>query len=132
MKQSRIIELLRNSTADDDEFNDAVDSITGWVKAANDAKDTVDAAKARYDEMESQIAQLQDANKSLKARNYDLLIQLPADDTRQAAPITTSGVVAGLVTEEGEVVHIENLFTEVPEPGTPVSSDRTDTYTKEG
>ena len=42
---------------------------------------------------------------SLKARNYDLLMQIPADNGGD-------GVVVEDVDENGTVYHIDNLFTD--------------------
>lgn len=61
------------------------------------------SAEAKQSEMQATIDVLTKGNQDLKARNYDLLMQIPADG-EELDP------VEDIVEEDGEVVHIDDLF----------------------
>ena len=65
------------------------------------------ASRARTEELSGRVASQMEEINSLKARNYDLLMQLPSD----------SGATVDATTEEGEVIHISDLFKPMNQGG---------------
>lgn len=61
------------------------------------------SAEAKQAEMQATIDELTKGNQDLKARNYDLLMQVPADE-EEIDPVDD------IVEEDGEVIHIDDLF----------------------
>ncbi len=93
------------------------ESTTQWLRNLYDKGSAYDDDLSVRD---AKIAELAEGNDSLsasvqdlKARNYDLLMQIPAGDTENDG----DGIVEENVTDEGEVIHIDNLFSDVDADG---------------
>lgn len=87
------------------------ESTTQWLRNLYDKGSAYDDDLSVRD---AKIAELTEGNDSLaasvqdlKARNYDLLMQIPAGDSENDG----DGIVEENVTDEGEVIHIDNLFS---------------------
>ena len=63
------------------------------------------SSEARMSEYAANEEAMKSEIQSLKARNYDLLMQVPADNDGD-------GVVVEDVDDDGTVYHIDNLFTD--------------------
>jgi len=111
----------------------AIDDINGWMedrildendraefrefmhnidKEIADVKDEYNGFKAsseaKYDELNTSISNLTSENKSLKAKNYELLMSLPSNDDNEGG---NSFGVPNYVQSDGEVIHtIDSLF----------------------
>lgn len=88
------------------------ESTTQWLRNLYDKGSAYDDDLSVRD---AKIAELTEGNDSLsasvqdlKARNYDLLMQIPAGDTENYG----DGIAKENVTDEGEVIHIDNLFSD--------------------
>lgn len=82
----------------DKEIADVRDEYNGF-KASSEAK---------YDELNTSISNLTSENKSLKAKNYELLMSLPSNDGNEGG---NSFGVPNYVQSDGEVIHtIDSLF----------------------
>lgn len=92
---------------DDGEYATAETFLNDMDKRVRDADDFRAGAEARYNELNGQIESLTADNQNLKARNYDLLMQIPADDVNEG-----DGVVEETVADDGELYHIDNLFVD--------------------
>lgn len=89
---------------DDGEYATAETFLTDMAKRGADADEYRSSAEARMSEYASNEEAMKADIQSLKARNYDLLMQIPADNSGD-------GVVED-VDEDGTVYHIDNLFTD--------------------
>lgn len=87
---------------EDGEYATAETFLTDMAKRGADADEYRSSAEARMSEYASNEEAMKADIQSLKARNYDLLMQIPADN----------GVVVEDVYEDGTVYHIDNLFTD--------------------
>ena len=74
-------------------------------KRGADADEYRSSAEARRSEYASNEEAMKADSQGLKARNYDLLMQIPADNSGD-------GVVVEDVDDDGTVYHIDNLFTD--------------------
>lgn len=92
---------------EDGEYATAETFLNDMDKRVRDADDFRAGAEARYNELNGQIESLTADNQNLKARNYDLLMQIPADDVNEG-----DGVVEETVSDDGELYHIDNLFVD--------------------
>lgn len=90
---------------EDDEYATAETFLTDMAKREADADEYRSSAEARMSEYASNEEAMKADIQSLKARNYDLLMQIPADDDGD-------GVVVEDVDEDGTLYHIDNLFTD--------------------
>lgn len=90
---------------EDGEYATAETFLTDMAKRGADADEYRSSAEARMSEYASNEEAMKADIQSLKARNYDLLMQIPADSTVPA-------VVVEDVDEDGTVYHIDNLFTD--------------------
>lgn len=96
---------------DDDEYATVETFLNDMDKRGSDADDFRASAEARYKELNGQIESLTADNQNLKARNYDLLMQLPADEQH----VDGDGAVDEVVEDDGELYHIDNLFVDPDE-----------------
>lgn len=90
---------------EDGEYATAETFLTDMAKRGADADEYRSSAEARMSEYASNEEAMKADIQSLKARNYDLLMQIPADNDGD-------GVVVEDVDEDGTVYHIDNLFTD--------------------
>lgn len=90
---------------EDGEYATAETFLTDMAKRGADADEYRSSAEARMSEYASNEEAMKADIQSLKARNYDLLMQIPADDDGD-------GIVVEDVDEDGTVYHIDNLFTD--------------------
>lgn len=95
---------------DDGEYATVETFLNDMDKRGRDADEFRAAAEARYKELNGQIESLTADNQNLKARNYDLLMQIPADEH-----IDGDGAVEEVVEDDGELYHIDNLFVDPDE-----------------
>lgn len=95
---------------EDGEYAAAETFLTDMAKRGADADEYRSSAEARMSEYASNEEAMKADIQSLKARNYDLLMQIPAGDSGD-------GVVVENVDEDGTVCHIDNLFTDDKEDG---------------
>lgn len=95
---------------DDGEYATVETFLNDMDKRGRDADEFRAGAEARHKELNGQIESLTADNQNLKARNYDLLMQIPADDH-----IDGDGVVEEVVEDDGELYHIDNLFVDPDE-----------------
>jgi hypothetical protein len=72
------------------------------------------SSEARMSEYAANEEAMKSEIQSLKARNYDLLMQVPADNSGDN---DGDGVVVEDVDDDGTVYHIDNLFTDDKEDG---------------
>ena len=90
---------------EDGEYATAETFLTDMAKRGADADEYRSSAEARMSEYASNEEAMKADIQSLKARNYDLLMQIPADNSGD-------GVVVEDVDDDGTVYHIDNLFTD--------------------
>ena len=72
------------------------------------------SSEARMSEYAANEEAMKSEIQSLKARNYDLLMQVPADNSGDN---DGDGAVVEDVDDDGTVYHIDNLFTDDREDG---------------
>lgn len=94
---------------DDGEYSTAETFLNDMAKRNADADEFRSSAEARMQEYADSEAAMKADIQSLKARNYDLLMQIPADNNGEA---DGDGVVVEDVDDDGTVYHIDNLFTD--------------------
>lgn len=94
---------------EDGEYATAETFLTDMAKRGEDADEYRSSAEARMSEYESNEEAMKADIQSLKARNYDLLMQIPADNSGDN---DGDGVVVEDVDDDGTVYHIDNLFTD--------------------
>lgn len=104
MNLEDLLALLRERM-EDGEYATAETFLTDMAKREADADEYRSSAEARMREYESNEEAMKADVQSLKARNYDLLMQIPADNSGD-------GVVVENVDDDGTVYHIDNLFTD--------------------
>lgn len=92
---------------DDGEYATVETFLNDMDKRGRDADEFRAGAEARNKELNGQIESLTADNQNLKARNYDLLMQIPADEH-----IDGDGAVEEVVEDDGELYHIDNLFVD--------------------
>lgn len=90
---------------EDGEYATAETFLTDMDKRVADADEYRSSAEARMSEYASNEEDMKADIQSLKARNYDLLMQIPADNSGD-------GVVVEDVYEDGTLYHIDSLFTD--------------------
>lgn len=95
---------------DDGEYAAVETFLDDMDKRGRDADEFRAGAEARYRELNGQIEGLTADNQNLKARNYDLLMQIPAD-----GHIDGDGAVEEVVEDDGGLYHIDNLFVDPDE-----------------
>lgn len=94
---------------EDGEYATAETFLMDMDKRGADADEYRSSAEARMSEYASNEEAMKADIQSLKARNYDLLMQIPADNSGDN---DGDGVVVEDVDEDGTVYHIDNLFTD--------------------
>ena len=94
---------------EDGEYATAETVLTDMSKRGADADEYRSSAEARMSEYASNEEAMKADIQSLKARNYDLLMQIPADNS---VGNDGDGVVVEDVHEDGTLYHIDNLFTD--------------------
>ena len=94
---------------EDGEYSTAETFLNDMAKKNADADEFRSSAEARMQEYADSEAAMKADIQSLKARNYDLLMQVPADNNGEA---DGDGVVVEDVDDDGTVYHIDNLFTD--------------------
>lgn len=97
---------------DDGEYATAETFLNDMAQKNADADEFRSSAEARMQEYADNEAAMKADIQSLKARNYDLLMQVPADNSGDA---DGDGVVVEDVDDDGTVYHIDNLFTDEKE-----------------
>ena len=107
MELDELLEWLRERM-DDGEYATAETFLNEMNSRAVGADEYRSAAEARFSEYADSEAAMKADIQSLKARNYDLLMQIPADSAGD-------GVVVEDVDDDGTVYHIDNLFTDEEE-----------------
>ena len=107
MEMDELLAWLRERM-DDGEYATAetfLNDLVGKLGAANEYRESSEARMSEYaaneEAMKADI-------RSLKARNYDLLMQVPAEGAENDG----DGIVVEDVDEDGTVYHIDNLFTD--------------------
>ncbi len=106
MDENTIFEWLEERIEGDD-----LAEVSDFLRTTFDgAREYREGAESRISEYETTDSELRDEIQRLKARNYDLLMQAPADDA-----IDGDGAVVDVVEDDGEVIHIDNLFEESEE-----------------
>ena len=94
---------------EDGEYATAETFLNDMAEKNADADEFRSSAEARMQEYADSEAAMKADIQSLKARNYDLLMQIPADNNGEA---DGDGVVVEDVDDDGTVYHIDNLFTD--------------------
>lgn len=112
MNLEDLLALLRERM-EDGEYATAETFLTDMAKRGADADEYRSSAEARMSEYASNEEAMKADIQSLKARNYDLLMQIPADNSG----VIGDGVVVEDVGDDGTVCHIDNLFTDDKEDG---------------
>lgn len=95
---------------DDGEYATAETFLNDMSRKNAEADEFRSSAEARMQEYADSEAAMKEDIQSLKARNYDLLMQIPAENDGD-------GVVVEDVDDDGTVYHIDNLFTDEKEEG---------------
>lgn len=93
---------------DDGEYATAETFLNDMSRKNAEADEFRSSAEARMQEYADSEAAMKEDIQSLKARNYDLLMQIPAENDGD-------GVVVEDVDDDGTVYHIDNLFTDEKE-----------------
>lgn len=109
MNLQELLEWIRERM-DDGEYETVETFLNDLDKRGRDAEEYRNGAEARIEELNGQIDTLTSDNQNLKARNYDLLMQIPAD-----GDVSGDGVVEEEVEDDGELYHIDNLFVDPDE-----------------
>ena len=108
MTLEQILERLKGGM-EEAEYAEAEGMLTGMARKSADDDEYRSAAEARMREYADSEAAMKADIQSLKARNYDLLMQVPAENAGEAE---ADGVVVEKVDDDGWVFHIDNLFTD--------------------
>lgn len=109
-----LLEWLRNRL-DDGEYATAEAFLTDVFGKAGRYDDDISVRDAKIEQITGERDTALADVKNLKARNYDLLMQIPSDGENQG-----DGTVIESVDDDGEVTHIDNLFVDADENGNPV------------
>lgn len=94
---------------EDGEYATAETFLTDMANRGADADEYRSSAEARMSEYASNEEAMKADIQSLKARNYDLLMQIPAGNSGDNYG---DGVVVEAGDDDGTVYHIDNLFTD--------------------
>ena len=104
MEFKDIIDFLAEKL-DESDYAEVSDAINGNESMHEEYRN---GAEARINEYAEGEKRMNEEIQSLKARNYDLLMQVPAGNDGD-------GVVMEDVDDDGTVYHIDNLFTDEKE-----------------
>ena len=99
---------------DDGEYATAETFLKDIQKQGEGFDEYRSSSEARMSEYAANEEAMKSEIQSLKARNYDLLMQVPADNSGDN---DGDGAVAEDVDDDGTVYHIDNLFTDDKEDG---------------
>ena len=99
---------------EDDEYAAAETFLKDIRKRGEGFDEYRSSSEARMSEYAANEEAMKSEIQSLKARNYDLLMQVPADDSGDN---DGDGAVVEDVDDDGTVYHIDNLFTDDKEDG---------------
>ena len=99
---------------DDGEYATAETFLKDMQQRGSDFDEYRSSSEARMNEYAANEEAMKADIQSLKARNYDLLMQIPADNSGDN---DGDGVVVEDVDDDGTVYHIDNLFTDDKEDG---------------
>ena len=99
---------------EDGEYATAETFLKDMQKQGTDFDEYRSSSEARMSEYAANEEAMKSEIQSLKARNYDLLMQVPADNSGDN---DGDGVVVEDVDDDGTVYHIDNLFTDDKENG---------------
>lgn len=99
---------------EDGEYAAAETFLEDMRKQGADFDEYRSSSEARMSEYAANEEAMKSEIQSLKARNYDLLMQVPADDS---GGNDGDGAVVEDVGDDGTVYHIDNLFTDDEEDG---------------
>ena len=99
---------------EDGEYATAETFLKDMQKRGDDFDEYRSSSEARMSEYAANEEAMKSEIQSLKARNYDLLMQVPADNSGDN---DGDGVVVEDVDDDGTVYHIDNLFTDDKEDG---------------
>lgn len=108
-EQARILEWLRGRL-DDDEYATAETFINEVFGKASTYDNDMSVRDAKIEQMTGERDGLAADVRDLKAKNYDLLMQIPANGEVQG-----DGTVVEDVDDDGQVIHIDNLFEDIEE-----------------
>lgn len=104
-EQQRLLDWLEQRL-DEGELATARTFVEEVFGKAGRYDDDMAGAKAKIAQMAQASETMAQENQDLKARNYDLLMQVPAESNEG------DGTVIEEANEDGEVIHIDNLFTD--------------------
>lgn len=108
LREDNLLEWLK-ARMNDDEYSTIRAFLDDYMRGNREYREGSEARMAEYQTAADESAKtIQD----LKARNYDLLMKVPAADDQANAG---DGVVVEDVDEDGTVYHIDNLFTDADE-----------------
>ena len=99
---------------EDDEYATAETFLKDVQKRGEGFDEYRSSSEARMSEYAANEEAMKSEIQSLKARNYDLLMQVPADNSGDN---DGDGPVVEDVDDDGTVYHIDNLFTDDKEDG---------------
>lgn len=99
---------------DDGEYATAETFLSDMRKRGDGFDEYRSSSEARMSEYAANEEAMKSEIQSLKARNYDLLMQVPADNSGDN---DGDGAVVEEVDDDGTVYHIDNLFTDDKEDG---------------
>lgn len=94
---------------EDGEYATAETFLNDMRKRGDDFDEYRSSSEARMSEYAANEEAMKSEIQSLKARNYDLLMQVPADNSGDN---DGDGAVVEDVDDDGTVYHIDNLFTD--------------------
>lgn len=106
MNEDNLLEWLE-ARLNDDDYATARAFLDDYMRGNREYRESSEARMSEYASAEEDYGkQIQD----LKARNYDLLMQIPVAEEPGA-----DGTVVEDVDDDGTVLHIDNLFTDPDE-----------------
>lgn len=120
MGLEEILALLRENIPEDD-YLQSESFLTGMQNQTNELSAFRDSADAKVQALEVEIQGLKDEVSTLKAQNYDLLMQTGAP----VADVDPDGDEGGAIENEvddGEVIHVDDLFEDEGSDSEPASS----------
>lgn len=111
MDEENLLEWLRERMNDDD-YATVRAFLDDYMREHVENREYREGAEARMAEYQTAADESAKTIQDLKARNYDLLMKVPAADDQANSG---DGVVVEDVDEDGTVYHIDNLFTDADE-----------------
>lgn len=120
MGLEEILALLRENIPEAD-YLQSESFLTGMQNQTSELSAFKDSADAKVQALEVEIQGLKDEVSTLKAQNYDLLMQTGAP----VADVDPDGDEGGAIENEvddGEVIHVDDLFEDEGSDSEPASS----------